>query len=157
MNPRLLIQDESRKYMGDCVFQNTKKFIELREKFGDCIRLVSLRKKQFEDENKRQQIKFFKDTGLEKTKKFSKNYRFHVLIHNTRKDQYIDVSNGRLMIIPREEYQADMRTFGGYQYSTSDVWDIYMKNKDNDSFNRSVSKHDFIIAIVYKWWGDWGF
>ena len=143
--------------MGDCVSQNTKKFIELRQRFGDCIRLISVRKKQYEDENKINQIKFFKDNGLEKTKKFSKNYRFHILIHNTRKDQYIDVANGRIMMMDREEYVEQMGTYGGYEYSTMDVWKIWMDSKDVSSYNKSIPQHDFMIAIIHDWWNKWGF
>lgn len=143
---------------GKCIEQNGTRFLELVAKYGDSkFSLVTQRTKQYYSEGQAKANKEWLETYGEQ-KQNSKNYRFHLLILNETKDQYIDVASGRAVIMDREEYQALLRVTQErhFEYKKVDGPQIMDMIRSNRSNNPKATDLDLLKHVVMIMWRQLG-
>jgi len=153
-----ILRDSVATLNGTCIKENGKKYLELYEKYGDTIQLVSTRVPQFKSEKNTQLQKLWKKQGRPAP---SENYRFHVMIHNVKKDQFIDVSNGRCMMVDIEKYfsqaEKNKKHNGGNVPEISYV-DIAKEIEGywEEGVEQEFTKLELVEVVIMMWWKEWG-
>tara|TARA_R110002072_G_scaffold296155_1_gene467728 strand:+ start:39 stop:560 length:522 start_codon:yes stop_codon:yes gene_type:complete len=155
-------KNNPKELNGNCILENGEKYLELRKKYGSDIKLISKRIPQFKSKKNDEVKRRWAEMG--KKSDYSENYRYHIFIHNIKKDQYIDVANGRCMMMDRLVYQELHTSPEGkkvnngyvpeYSYFPHDMLD-YIKSLKRA--NSGLTDIELLCGVVSEyWWSNWG-
>ena len=138
--------DTSKIYDGDCIKKNTQKYLELVERFGwENFRLVTMattidKSSDYVNENHRINGEYG----------YFKNYQFHLVIGNIKQKKMIDVSNGRLIIMPWQKYYTLYKTENKGESGAYEIPKIKLVAEKGVEFG--ITKEQAIKAYVSSIW-----